>query len=117
MLRARHSAVPALLSSRLALASFASVSSWRRALGRLGEHDVAHPRRVLARLAPQVEPVLRLRPVAGHDAARLVPVGLAVFPDAVIVLAQLRVRHGQTELPDLRHVAVEELLTRFLVAL
>src|SRR5207244_10451660 len=55
------------------------------------------------------------RPVPGDDALELVPVRLAVFPDAVVALAQLRVGNREAELEDLRHVAVEELLPRLLV--
>src|SRR5439155_14767520 len=78
----------------------------------------ADPGRVLTRLAAQVEPVGRLRPVPGDDVHQLVPVGLGVVPAAgLLVLAQLWIRHRQAELPDLRHVAVEELLPRLVVAL
>ena len=46
-----------------------------------------------------------------------VPVGLGVLPDAVVAAAELRVGERQAELPDLRHVALEELLARLLVRL
>src|SRR5207253_6360377 len=73
---------------------------------RLRENDAPDPRRVLARTAAQVEPILRLRTVAGDDPLQLVPVGLGVLPDTVVVLAQLRVRNREAQLPDLRHVPV-----------
>src|SRR6185503_10173331 len=82
------------------------------------EQDRPDPGRVLTRLAPQIEPVLGLRAVPGDDRLELVPVGLGVVPAAgLLVLAQLGVGHRQAELPDLRHVAVEELLARLVVAL
>src|SRR5205807_6454599 len=65
----------------------------------------------------RVEPVGRLRAVARDDMAQLLPVGLGVLPDSLVALAQLRVRDGQAQLPDLGHVAVEELLPRLLVPL
>ena len=51
------------------------------------------------------------------DVLQLVPVRLRELPGAVVVLAQLRIGHRQAELPDLRHVAVEELLARLAVPL
>src|SRR5947209_8773018 len=63
------------------------------------------------------EPFLRLRAVTGDDMLELVPVGLGVLPDAVVALAELRVVQLEAELEDLRHVAVEELLARILIAL
>src|SRR5438270_4483962 len=63
------------------------------------------------------EPFLRLRAVTGDDVLELVPIGLGVLPHAVVALAELRVVQLEAELEDLRHVAVEELLARLLVAL
>src|SRR4051794_24598989 len=92
--------------------------SWRRPRRSRCEQHGPHPGGVLARLAAEVEPVLGLRPVPGDDAHQLVPVRLGVEPAAgLLVLAQLRIGHGQAELPDLRHVAVEELPPRLVVAL
>src|SRR6266511_2467704 len=82
-----------------------------------GQHDRAHPRLLLEHPPTQFESLLRLRTVPRDDAFQLVPVRLAVLPHPVVVLAQLRIRNRQAELPDLRHVAVEELLPRLLVAL
>src|SRR6266536_1068715 len=81
------------------------------------DDDLAYPRRVLAGSPSQVQAVLRPRTVSGDDALELVPIGFGVLPYAVVRLAQLRVGNGETELPDLRHIAVEELLARFLVVL
>src|SRR4029453_18540781 len=83
----------------------------------LREPALAHPRGVFPRAATEVEPVLRSRAVAGDDTAELVPVRLSVLPHALVVLAQLRIRNREPELPDLRDVAVEELLPRLFVAL
>src|SRR6266498_3793638 len=84
----------------------------------LRKDGVPHPGCLLARPAPEAQSLLRLRPVARHDVLELVPVGLRILPDAVVVaLAEPRVGHRQPELPDLRHVAVEELLARILVGL
>jgi hypothetical protein len=55
--------------------------------------------------------------VAGDDRRQLVPVGLRVLPRAVVGAPELRVGERQAELPHLRHVALEELLARLLVAL
>src|SRR5205814_6880690 len=95
---------------------FALVGRPRRS-SRLGEDGSPHPGILLARPPPQLEPLRRLRAVAGDDMLQLVPVGLGVLPDPIVALAQLGVGDGQAELPDLRHVAVEELLPSLLVAL
>src|SRR5207237_9161695 len=84
---------------------------------RLREHDLPYPGGVVRRLAAQVEAVGGARAVARDDVAELVPLGLGVLPHVVVALPQCRVRHLEPELPDLRHVAVEELLPRLLVAL
>src|SRR5207249_4052234 len=82
-----------------------------------GKDDASHPRLLLEELPAELEPLLRLRAVAGDDVLQLVPVGLGVLPDPVARLSQLRIRNRESELPDLRHVAVEELLPRLLVSL
>src|SRR5262249_8083322 len=79
-----------------------------------GETRVPHPLLLLEEAAAEREPLLGLRAVAGDDVLELVPVGLGVFPDAVVAAAQLRVRHRESELPDLRYVPVEEPLPRLL---
>src|SRR5436309_15621039 len=78
---------------------------------------LAHPAPLLEEAAPQLEALGRAGAAAGHDRLQLVPVGLRVLPDAVLPSLQLRVGHGEAELPDLRHVALEELLARLLVPL
>src|SRR3954469_14541147 len=83
----------------------------------VGEHCATNPLVLVAGRAPQPEPLLRLRPVPGDDVLQLVPVGLRELPDAVLDLAQVWVRNGQPELPDLRDVAVQELLPRLAVSL
>src|SRR5207245_11344177 len=88
----------------------------RRSRG-LGENDGAHPGFLLQERPAELEPLLRLRPVARDDVLQLVPVRLAVLPDPIVVLPQLRIRHGQAELPALRHVPVAELLACLLVPL
>src|SRR5919204_5502562 len=88
----------------------------RRSRG-FGQSDRAHPLLLLEEPPAELEPLLRLRAVAGDDVLELVPVGLGVLPHAVVVLAQRRVGHREAELPDLRDVAVEELLARLLVPL
>src|SRR5438046_10573073 len=84
---------------------------------RLGQHGAPYPGVLLASRPPQLQPLGRLRPVACHDMLELVPVRLGVLPDPVVPLAQPWIGNRQPELPDLRHVAVEELLPRLLVAL
>src|SRR5205814_5261 len=81
------------------------------------EERFPHPGRARERITPEGQPLLRARPVSRDDASELVPVRLPVLPHAVVALAQLRVGHLEAELPDLRDVAVEELLARLLVAL
>src|SRR5439155_3171691 len=81
------------------------------------ENGVAYPLLLLDEAAAEHEPLRGARPVTGDDALQLVPVRLGVFPHAVCVLVQLRVRDRQPELEDLRHVPVEELLARLLVPL
>src|SRR6476646_9434212 len=81
------------------------------------EQRVADPLLLVEEAAAKLEPLLRARPVPGDDRLQLGPVGLAVLPDAVVRTAQVRVGHRQAELPDLRHVSLEELLPRLLVAL
>src|SRR5689334_2672491 len=81
------------------------------------QDSVAHPALLLEEAAAEREPFLRARAVAGDHRAQLVPVGLAVRPHAVVSAAQLGIGHRQTELLDLRHVALEELLPRLLVPL
>src|SRR4029453_1268134 len=88
----------------------------RRSRG-FGEHDLTHPRLLLEEASTEREPLGRLRAVSGDDALELVPVRLGVLPHAVVVLAELRVRNRQPELPDLWDVPVEELLARVLVGL
>src|SRR5829696_2925156 len=89
----------------------------RKPSRRFGEDGAADPLGLRARGLAQLQPLLRHRAVTGDDVFELVPVRLGELPDAVVVLAQLRVRNGQPQLPDLRDVAVEELLARLAVAL
>src|SRR5919109_374838 len=73
---------------------------------------------MLAAAPPEVDALLRGGAVAGDDGAQLLPVGLGEEPAAaLLVLAKRGVGDLEAELPDLRHVAVEELLASVLVAL
>src|SRR6478735_10774366 len=89
----------------------------RRAYGSCSKQRVADPLLLLEVPPTELEPVLRARPVPGYDRLELGPIGLGVLPHALVVSAQVRVRHRQAELPDLRHVPLEELLPSLLVAL
>src|SRR3954452_4046464 len=103
------------VSERLALLLLAEDLEDRHRLR--SEHGVANPLLLVEEAAREVEPLLRTRTVAGDHRLELRPVGLAVGPHAVVGAPQVRVRHRQAELPDLRHVPLEELLACLLVPL
>src|SRR3990170_3662671 len=60
---------------------------------RVPQERVADPLRVGVVIAPEAEPLLRCRTVAGHDGLQLGPVGLGVVPSALgLVVLQRRIR-------------------------
>ena len=83
---------------------------------RLREHRLAHPRGLLARARRNSSRSAVFGPCPVTTARSSSQSGSVYSQTPVVVLAQLRVGHRQAELPDLRHVAVEELLARLLVA-
>src|SRR5438876_7982874 len=87
----------------------------RRSSGRGAQNRVADPLCRLTVVSAERKALLGFRAVVRDDRPELIPIGLAVGPDARRVIKdEIGIRNRQPELPDPRHVDRQELLAELL---
>src|SRR5207244_6421838 len=87
----------------------------RRRSSRGAQNRVADPLRCLTVVSAERKALLGFRAVVRDDRPELIPIGLAVGPDARRVIKdEIGIRNPQPELPDPRPVDRQELLAKLL---